>query len=233
MMKIIILEDEKMFAEELKERICGLDFYNRYTPEIIICTGSEQLPESLSDVDIIFVDYKLGNETGMDVVRNIRQDNKDINVIFVTAYPEYVFDSFRVDTFRYLVKPVSDEDLAEALESYISRDVKHKVIRLPEKGKFRCFSVSSIMYLETEGRNSYVYTADEKYLSKKAINEIEELIDMQSFYRINRFYVVNFDYIDKVVNNILLLKNGRSMTISRNRREEFGKRYIKYLQSKK
>ena len=112
MMKIIILEDEKMFAEELKERICGLDFYNRYTPEIIICTGSEQLPESLSDVDIIFVDYKLGNETGMDVVRKIRLDNKDINVIFVTAYPEYVFDSFRVDTFRYLVKPVSDEDLA-------------------------------------------------------------------------------------------------------------------------
>ena len=232
MMKIIILEDERMFAEELKKRICGLDFYNRYTPEIIICTGSEQLPESLSDVDIIFVDYKLGNETGMDVVRRIRQDNKDINVIFVTAYPEYVFDSFKVDTFRYLVKPVSDEDLAEALDSFVSHDAQYKIIKIPEKGKAKYFNVNNIIYLETEGRNTNIYTVDGMYTSKKNISEIEGYISSPRFYRISRFFVVNFSYIKQVVKNTVILENGESLTISRSLREQFGKQYIKYLQTK-
>lgn len=194
-MRIAILDDEKIFAGDLRERIISLDFYDIYTPEIRVFTDSAEFFADEKEFDIVFIDYKLGDETGMDVSKKIRQTNEQINIVFVTAYPEYVFDSFKVDAFRYLVKPVTDDDLREVLDSFVSRDAQYKIIKIPEKGKAKYFNVNSIIYLETEGRNTNIYTVDEKYTSKKPISEIEGYIDSPWFFRISRFFVVNFSYI--------------------------------------
>lgn len=69
--------------------------------------------------DLIFMDHQMTDKNGLDTVSVLRKRNVDTTVIFVSSYKDVVFDSMKVNAFRFLVKPFEKEDLYEALDSVI------------------------------------------------------------------------------------------------------------------
>lgn len=67
------------------------------------------------EVDLLFLDVEMGKENGLDAAKKIRTVNRNLLIVFVTGYTDYVFDGYQVNALDYLVKPVSPEKLKEVL----------------------------------------------------------------------------------------------------------------------
>lgn len=233
-MKIAILEDENIVADDIAQRIRSASVFSDRGADITIFSDGESLIASKMSFDVIFVDYQLGGgKNGMDTVKVIRQTDPDVKVVFLTNYPEYVFESFKVNTFRYLVKPVADEDLEEALGDLVDDDYSNMVITAGKKGELSHIKVSDIMYVESSGRNSWLYTLDGSVFINKNITYLEKLFPDMFFCRINRCSVLNFEYMTDTPTNTKTMADGKKINVSRTRRAEFKKKYLRYLKHKK
>lgn len=128
-MKIAICDDESLFRRELKHSLnsysleYGLTFlYYEYSD------GISMLSDNIS-YDLIFMDYKMKNMNGINVISALRERNDNTPVIFISSYKEMVFESMKVQTYRFLVKPLDNEKLYEALNSFITMQKREKYIR--------------------------------------------------------------------------------------------------------
>lgn len=132
-MKIAICDDESQICQLLKNKI--EKYYFSHDMEFNIQTyenGEKLLEQNLDEIEVLFLDVDMPGKNGMETANEIRKTNQDMIIVFLTAYSEFVFESFKVDTFRYLMKPLKDEELAEVLEA-----VEHKIYggvgrRLPD-----------------------------------------------------------------------------------------------------
>ena len=111
-MVIGICDDDKnardVLADKVKEHM-------PYAKIIQFSTGDNLLICS-TDLDIVFLDIKMPGTNGMQVAKEIRKANKDIQIAFVTGVEEYVFHAFDVGALHYLVKPVDEKKLEEVLK---------------------------------------------------------------------------------------------------------------------
>ena len=117
-MKIAICDDEPQICQLLKNKI--EKYYFSHDMEFNIQTyenGEKLLEHDLDEIEVLFLDVDMPGKNGMETANEIRKTNQDMIIVFLTAYSEFVFESFKVDTFRYLMKPLKDEELAEVLEA--------------------------------------------------------------------------------------------------------------------
>ena len=87
--------------------------------------NGDELLSAKYQYDVIFMDYQLDGLNGIETCRKLRETNKDSVIIFISAYPSAALDSFEVNTFRFLTKPVDQNKLFKALDDYkdsIDRD---------------------------------------------------------------------------------------------------------------
>jgi DNA-binding LytR/AlgR family response regulator len=165
-------------------------------------------------VDILLLDIQMGEMDGVELAKRIRADNKEVQIIFVTGYMEYIADGYDVEALHYLLKPVTEEKLEAILNRalvklagneraiYINRGSEN--IRIP---------VYEIRYLEV--RHNYVTVcANEEFTVKKTLMEMEKELD-DSFFRTGRSHVVNLKYIRKVTKTEVHLKDGTLIPLSR------------------
>ncbi len=232
-MNIAILDDEETFAIELAEKIGSLSALSVYEPKTQIFTDGNSLLKEKTEFDLILIDYCLGgHENGMEVARRIRKENNLVRIIFITAYPEYVYDSFKVDAFRYLLKPVSDQDLCDAILAGAASDYQSRIIAITLKKKAEFIRVKTIRYIEANGRECMIFCDDYPRQTSRNISEIEEMMADYHFCRVSRSYVINFDYMQDFTNSYVIMKDGKKITVGRTRMDSFKKRYIQYLKNK-
>ena len=120
-MNIAICDDEKVWQNEL---IKYLEEYQKKRHIDIFTTcfsdGKSCYESSLNKYDIIFMDYQMEGADGIETARIIRKKNSDSIIIFVSAYPQIAMDTFEVNTFRFLAKPINKAKLFKAIDAYIA-----------------------------------------------------------------------------------------------------------------
>ena len=228
-MRFAICEDEKEISGEIscivKEHmgVLGIDC----SVDTFSCGGDFE--KSAYDYDLIFLDCVLPDTNGLDIARRLRDRGCKSTIIFVTAYEEYVYESFKVDTFRYLLKPINKDELCLALTNFTSGREKERYVEFPSKNKTLRIGLNEIVYVESCGKHSLIRTLDNTYESTKAISEFQSEINSFSFFRTHRCYFVNMKYIIEIEKNVITLTNGERVEISRRNVSNFNKCYMNYL----
>lgn len=121
-MEIAICDDERKICQLLQNKIEKYYFSQDLPFNIYIYEDGNSLLESnLNKIDVLFLDIDMPGKNGMEIAHELRNYNKDLLIVFLTAYSEYVFESFKVDTFRYLLKPLDDQELVEVLDAALDR----------------------------------------------------------------------------------------------------------------
>lgn len=235
-MKTIIVDDERLARKELRSLL------EKYSDINIIdeCGNALEAKNSIerNDPDLVFLDVQMPGKTGFDLLNELDSTPR---VVFVTAYDEYAMKAFEVHAFDYLLKPVNPERLEECIKRLVKQEneLKEKVIlaqsaRLSEEDKVflkdgeKCWFVrlGDVRMFESEGNYVRVFFGENKPLILKSLNNLEDRLDEKVFFRANRKYIINLNYVTAVetwFNGGLMatLKNQDKIEISRRQAVRF------------
>ncbi|EJO5347668.1 response regulator transcription factor [Clostridium botulinum] len=212
----IIIEDEKPAIEELKYVLSKYDFLNILDVAINGNDGYELVKKLQPKV--VFMDINIPMESGISVSKKIKQFNKDINIIFITAYEKYALQAFEIDALDYILKPFEDKRVSvtiERLKEKIEEKNKNQIpvmigdilnkLEKEEKtlkkipceymGKIILIDKKNIHYCYTMEEKTYVKTDSEEYITHNTLKEIEKKTDL---FRVHRSYIVNMDNIKEL-----------------------------------
>src|SRR5258708_3343645 len=212
MLKAIIIEDEKPAMEMLVHTLAqaGADVQ----VEAILSSVAESIDylSGHSKADLIFSDVQLQDGLSFEIFRN-----SDINipVIFITGYDEFIMNAFTFNGIDYLLKPVNKNELKNALLKYRMFEkhfanhnemVRNIVDHFDHRKKSRlvvrkglehiALRLEDVVLFYTE--NKLVYVIDrlgKKYLADKNLGDLEEDLDETVFFRANRQYIINVNFI--------------------------------------
>lgn len=234
MLRIAVCEDEKLQRKTLKDYISKI--FNEISKEYELIefeSGEELLSNYPRDLDILLLDIQMGDINGMDTARKLREFDNNVEIIFITGVWEYVQEGYEVKAYRYLIKPVDFENFKKQFNSCINNIEKSSKadIIVIYKGETNKINVSSIVYIETEGRNTIIHTKNGSYKSNSGINKLEKELENKSFIRCHNSFLINLDYINKICQSSVKLGD-YEITVSRHKMKELKLRFTSFLGDK-
>lgn len=216
-MRIAICDDDKHFLTKIKPKL--YEYANTHRLEFVIeefYTG-EALLAADHIFDIIFLDYKMGRLNGLDTAKRIREKNDYCAIIFMTAYKDaFILDSFTVCPFRFLVKPLSMKLLCEVLNDYFSMHGFDYPILIDgrDREKIRLES-KDIVFIEANNKHCIIHFQKEKLHCTRTMASLFREIPHRHFFKVNRAFIVNFNYVNKYDSKKITFTDGEEVPVSR------------------
>ncbi|WMJ80665.1 LytTR family DNA-binding domain-containing protein [Clostridium sp. MB40-C1] len=221
MLKIAVCDDEVIQRIDTVKKIKkGLENnYCDYNYDIKQFSSGEQLLFSGGYFDIVFLDIKMGKLSGIDIAKNIRKNNNDTKIIFITAFQEYVFDAFDVSAFHYLIKPVAEEKILEIINRIlkeISHITSNEQCIVINRGKSTIKVIlDNVSFFEVQNRVINIHTEREVIQYYDKIANVEAKVPKESFFRCHRSYIVNLKYVKKFNKTEIMLNDNTRIALSK------------------
>lgn len=229
-MRIAICDDEKKICLFMKETINRFYFGRDEEIRISCFEGGEQLLQAnLSDIDILFLDIEMPGYNGVDVAKIIRKENQSMIIVFVTAYDEFVFESFKVKAYRYLLKPLKEEDLIETLQS-IQQELYSSENELSisfQNNNYR-IRIADIIYVEGMKGKIWIHCKDNTYRYRDALKNVDIMLKGKGFFQIHQSYVINMNKVIRYDKSVIELEGGYKVSVSRYKWKAFQEEYVRY-----
>ena len=214
-MKIAVCDDEKVFHKVITQLMDEYRKQRRTDTFLDYFRSGNELISSKYEYDVIFMDYQMGGLDGIETAKKIRETNKDSVIIFISAYPAVALDSFEVNTFRFLAKPIDKAKLFKALDDYLaSIDYDNLLILNTHEGVWK-IKMSDIVYAEANGKHTYVRTVSNTYDVHIHLKVIESKLPQSKFFRCHRAFVISFAHISNHTNTEILFDNGEKAYIGK------------------
>lgn len=208
-MRLLIVEDEKIAAKQLLQMLKKVHFEYE---EVTIIRSVSELVAWLSknkEPDLIFLDIHLNDGNSLQVFDILKVSAP---VIFVTAYDQYVIDSFKANSINYILKPIDENVLRDTIAKFFKiKDYYGKTSALPLSGDAHntkerilvrkgtantSIPVNDIAFFFSEMKISFaVDFRDVKYYMDAKLSDLEKVLDKKTFFRANRQLIVNINAI--------------------------------------
>lgn len=230
-MEIAICDDERQICQLLQNKIERYYFSQDLPFNIHIYEDGNNLLESnLNKIDVLFLDIDMPGKNGMEIANEIRRFNKDLLIVFLTAYSEYVFESFKVDTFRYLLKPLDDQELVEVLDAALDKIQidKDEYLNFHFQGEIYSMRYKDIIYIEGMKDKIWIHCTNETYRWRGALKNLQELLKDKGFFQVHRSYIINMDKIQRYNSKIIYLEGNKEVPVSRYKLDAFKEEYIRF-----
>lgn len=217
-MKILITEDEELAVKKLQKTLATVDA----TAEVVGTTDSIQSTvewlEANAAPDLILMDIELADGQSFEIF-NLTEVKSP--VIFTTSYDEFALKAFKVNSVDYLLKPIQKEELEAALNKFkklkaSAADIKldslvkelqqklqpkeyRKRFLVKHAQKLVSIEVDEIAYFFSDGRLNFFKTTDNrKFVVDYTMDELDEMLDPEKYFRISRSFYVSINCIDKI-----------------------------------
>ena len=223
----IIVDDEPIAREILENHLQKID-----TIKIIAsCKNAIEAFNIINSnkIDLIFLDINMPEISGLSFVRSI---NKNIKIIFTTAYREYAVDGFDLKAVDYLLKPISFERLLQAVNKYLNENItvktddkdelahdKSDFIFVRSDRKMIKINFSEVNYIESLGDYLKIHILDKTIVTRETITSIEAKLPKNGFLRIHRSFIASISKIESFTNEFVEI-NKKAIPISRSYKKE-------------
>ena len=236
-MKIIICDDNKLFAHSLVRRVTEIVRNSEYGESDFIC---DQIypPDRLigyakeNHIDILFLDISMPGKSGLDIAEHFFDYYPDTKIIFITSFENYVYRVFKYQPFRFIRKNNIDDELYEAVISACAAVLSdNDKLILKSTNMVRSVRIPRILYAEKENRKNYidVVTLDGVFKYRGSVAELEMIFSGFDFVKVSSSALINMKFIISIENDVILLPNGKTIFVSRAYIPDVNKSYIEFL----
>ena len=218
----IIVDDEPIAREILENHLQKIAIIN------IVATCKNAIEAfnviNSNKVDVIFLDINMPEISGLSFARSI---NKNIKIIFTTAYREYAVDGFDLKAVDYLLKPISFERLLQAVNKFLDETIsiesdenielsndKSDFIFVRSDRKMIKINFSEVNYIESLGDYLKIHLSNKTIITRETITSIEAKLPKKKFLRIHRSFIVSINKIESFTNEFVEINN-KAIPISR------------------
>jgi two-component system, LytTR family, response regulator len=226
----LIVDDEERARKLLKKLLEETLFFN----DIRLSHSASMAIGELSefDPDIIFLDIKMPGKDGFAFISEFKQNFKNSEIVFVTAFEQYAIKAIKNQAFDYLLKPVNRKELKQCLTRFAELrkeavttekpktkiDLNEKIsrIRVNTRNGTLFINPATIIYCKADGNYTTICTGTKMLLCSMNIGKVEELLPGDRFIRVGRSYIINFEFItllDRKESTLTLVREGESVTI--------------------
>lgn len=240
MLKTVLVDDEINALEALEWKL------NRYIDNIQIIKCNSPL-EAITVIqeekpDLVFLDIDMPEMDGFTMLKKLSFTNFDL--IFTTAHDEFALQAIKVSAIDYLLKPVDKDELISAvdkvvasrkgneledkLQSLFTNLNKSEKINISADGKIYLLDRDDVVMLKSDKSYTTVFLVDNKeILVTKTLKEVEKRFTYPEFFRVHNSFLVNMNHVKEYLKSLggeLIMSNGMSASISRNKKAELLKR---------
>lgn len=224
-----------MINEHIEHLHCDAEAENVLQAAELIKTYRPQL---------VFLDIEMPEKSGLQLVDEISRDDINYEIIFTTAFNEYALNAFRLSAIDYLLKPIDEEQLIQAVNKVKQkiewqstrlnlellkknfRKEGEETLRIADSEGYVNVPVRKIMFVEADGSYCKIHTAENKIIVvSKNLKHIENSLNgLPYMMRVHRSYIINMNFIerfDKSDRGKIIMQNKALIDLSRDRRNEF------------
>jgi len=239
MLRVLIVDDEPIIRKDLEALL------KPYSDFIVVGTcGSVTEAKILINAtqpDLLLLDIQLSDGTGFDLLQSLEKIS--FHTIFITAFNEYAIKAIKYGALDYLLKPIDELELKDALEkvkagrkealevreslevarAHMNSDNKAIRSRIVLRSQYflQVVAFDEIIYCQNDGGYTHFHLVDKrKIVVSKSIKEYDELLPRQLFLRPHQSYLVNVSFIDRFhKEGYLILKGGQEIPVSTRKKE--------------
>ena len=241
LLKAIIIDDEKHCRRMLHWAL------EKHCPQVEILAECQSGSEGMEAIqthepDLVFLDIEMRDMTGFDMLEKLGPIEGDI--IFTTAYDKFAINAFKVNAVDYLLKPIDENELTEAVEKVKQRkedpvsskqmefllahlksslNNQDSSIALPSSTGLEFVKIADIIYCQSDSNYTHVHISGEKSMVvSKTLKDVEELFPEGRFFRVHHSYTVQLSHIRRYLKadgGYLVMSNGDKVKVSRSKKE--------------
>lgn len=234
-MKIIICDDERMDAERAK--IILLSCKCVQEEDITILTPQEmhlglEVQDIKCDIAIMDIEYENRQFNGITLSKELNKKLPLCQIIYLTWVLEFAPEVYDTIHCYFVLKQNEEKMLPRAMEKAIQiycDQEDHEIIELRNHGKMMYIRQADIIYAERQDRIVQIHTAQGTYQCYQSLTKIMKLLG-RNFLRCHGGYVVNYNYIDTVMRESVILSNGTEIPIGRTYRTSFHEQYMRMVE---
>jgi two-component system LytT family response regulator len=239
MIKSIIIDDEKHCIDAL------ISDLSKYCSNVEVCATSTSAKEGIFAIKklkprLIFLDVEMPLINGFEMLEML--DNIDFCIIFTTAYDKFAAKAFRISAVDYLLKPIDENDLKNAVQKAeekilssegviniqnllhnIRQPAQQQKIAFPKREGYEFIAVENILYFHAEGAYTNVFLNNgKKFLVSKTLGDIEEMLPPEIFTRIHHSTIVNINAVTHYIRTdggYVVINTNEKLMVSKARKE--------------
>ena len=229
----LIVDDEAIARDVIATHLSKIENINI----VASCSHAMEAFNIISNhkIDLLFLDINMPEISGISFAKSI---NKDIKIIFTTAYRDYAVEGFELQAVDYLLKPISFERLLQSINTYF--EVYHQPKTTNEKPleassfmfvrsdrRMIKIDFEGIIYIESFSDYIKIHLKNEVIVTRETISAIEAKLPNNQFLRIHRSYIISIAHINSFTNEHVIINN-KALTISRSYKKEVLERLEQY-----
>lgn len=240
----IIVEDEAISRSTLRS------YLSRYCTDVEVLAEAENIIEGKKLIDqhrpdLVFLDIEMPYGTGFDLLE--QYDKLDFEVIFITAYSDYALQALNLSAAYYILKPISIEELENAVAKVTERiqnqsplnlnevliqnlrDQQNQKVVIPTLEGFELLPINEIIRIEASDNYALVIAQNRQILVSKTLKHFSTLLEPLQFVRVHKSHLVNSNEVTKYKKGKhaqIELSNGDNVPLSASRKEDFLKGFV-------
>ncbi|MEE1329616.1 MAG: LytTR family DNA-binding domain-containing protein [Acutalibacteraceae bacterium] len=227
-MRIALCDRDKTSIKTTKKTI--YEYLNLKNIDAVVDEFSSgvQLLKNKARYSMAILEYDIGDLNGLETARIMRRKDPTCIIIFLSQYTGFILDTFKVSAYRFLLKPLKKEQLFSALNDYFFSEIYNRPVWIRNGDDTFCFNTGDIFYIEANNKNCLINLGDERIRCNKTMATVYDKLPKRHFCKVNRAFIVNFNYVSSYSNDSVYLSNGERLPVSRNYYKSFKNEYYSY-----
>ena len=197
--------------------------------------NGQELLKDVGSFDIVFLDIKMPEISGMELAKQMRKNERESIIVFVTSAEEYVFEAYDVEAFHFLLKPVNENKLKNVLKKAVVKVTacnNGDFIIISSEHQIKKVLLKDILYIESVGRTVKIHCTGGVLQAYKQIGDLEQTLSDKHFFRCHKSFLLNLEYVSRFDKAEIVMENGDTVFLARKRAKLFQKEFISYMKMK-
>lgn len=194
--------------------------------------SGNDLLDSNTSYDILFLDIELGDSNGIDIAKKIQKKNRNTVILIVTSYHQYLDDAMDINVTRYIDKPINQNRIYSALDKALSV-INESVITFQMKdNQIARLKLSEIIYAEAKFKGVFIYTQNQSYKIKETMKELRSMLSASCFAIPHNSYIVNLNYVRDYKREEIALTEPYSnikISVATRKQADFKRRFLDFI----